>query len=49
MSRLQNLETFVERAESARQQGHGMALFDEHQLAREEVLHVHKLRVAAND
>ena len=45
----EHLERFVERAEAAGQADDRVALLHEHQLAREEVLHVHQLGVAADD
>ena len=45
----EHFEPFVEGAEAAGEQGDRVALFDEHQLAREEVLHVHELRIAGDD
>ena len=40
---------FVERAEAAGEADDGVALLHEHQLAREEVFHVHQLVVAGDD
>ena len=45
----QHFQRFVQRAESAGQTDDGVAFLDEHQLAREEVLHVDQLVVAGND
>ena len=45
----EHFERFVERAEAAGQADDGVALLHEHQLAREEVLHVHELGVAGDD
>ncbi len=45
----EHFEPFVERAEAAGEEDDRIALFDEHQLAREEVLHVHELRIAGDD
>ena len=45
----EDFEPFVEGAEAAGEESDGVALFDEHQLAREEVFHVHELGVAGDD
>ncbi len=45
----QHFQCFVECAKPSRQTDQGMALFHEHQLAREKVLHVHQFMVTGDD
>ncbi len=48
MQQREHFERFVERAETARHAHDRIAFFDEHKLAREEVLHRHELAVSAD-
>ena len=49
LQKRQHFEGFVERSKATRQAHDGITFFDEHELAREEVLHVNELCIARDD